>query len=171
MATKLSGSFRGLFVHLFAILLPFSFWKVWSIRLLLLLRFSFSYFLPWRPEHGPYCRSQNSFIFCWFHPSSSWRGAKKRMKMEKSMDAEWISTTAVRLILSPSREGNKKKRCWKIIFVASAFYEKERTNFENKKCPVEVKGHGVSPLVQRKIFFMADFSQQKKQRPTVIWSM
>ena len=40
-----------------------------------------------------------------FHPSSPCCGAKKRMKMKKkSMDAEGISTTAVRLTLSPSRE-------------------------------------------------------------------
>ena len=67
--------------------------------------------------------------------------------------------------------GMKKKKCWKIIIVISAFYEKERAYFGNKKCPVGVKGHGVSPLFQRKISFMADFSQQKRQGPTVMRSM
>ena len=38
--------------------------------------------------------------------------------------------------------GMKKKTCWKIIMFVSAFCEKERANFRNKKCPVGVKGHG-----------------------------
>ena len=60
-----------------------------------------------------------------------------------------------------------QKQCWKIIFI-SAFYEQERANFGNKKCPVGVKGHGVSPLIQQKIYFMADVFQQKRQGPTVM---
>ena len=65
----------------------------------------------------------------------------------------------------------KIKKCWKNIIFVSAFYEKERTNFGNKKCPVEVKGQVVSPLFQRKIFFIADFSQRKRQGPTVMRSI
>ena len=102
----------GLFLYtfFFAILWPFSFWKVQSIRHLFLLWFSFSFFLPWWPEYGINRGRQNSIIFCWFHSSWSWHRAKKRMKMEKSMDAEWILTTAVRLILSPSREEEWKRK-------------------------------------------------------------
>ena len=65
----------------------------------------------------------------------------------------------------------KKKKSWKIITFVSAFSEKEIANFGNKKCAVGVKGHGASPLFQRKIFFFADFSQQKRQGPTLIRSM
>ena len=63
----------------------------------------------------------------------------------------------------------KKKRCWKIIIFVSAFIEKERTNFGNKKCHGEVKGHGVSPPFQRKIFgnlFRGRFFSAKETRIT-----
>ena len=90
------------------------------------------------------------------------------MKIEKKMmDAKRVSTTAVRLMLSPSREGDATEKGWQIIFFVPAFYEKERKNCK-KKCRVGVKGHGVSVLFQWKILFKAEFSQQRRPGPMVM---
>ena len=104
--------------------------------------------------------SQTSIIFCWFHPSSSRRRAKNAWKWKIDgcrMNFNYCSKAQTKSIKGG---GMKKKRCWKIIIFVSAFYEKE-IKFWDQKCPVGIKGHGVSPPFQRKIFFMADFSQQR----------
>ena len=84
--------------------------------------------------------------------------------MEKSMDVEWISITAVKITLQSIKGGGmKKKRCLKIIIFVSAFCEKERKNW-NKKCPVGVKGHGVSPFFLQEDHFNGRFFPAKETR-------
>ena len=78
----------GLFCTLFAILWPFSFWKLRSVRHLFLLPFSFSFFLPWRPEYGINCGSKNSISVCWFDPLSPCRGHIKNAWKWKN---RWMS--------------------------------------------------------------------------------
>ena len=58
--------------------------------------------------------------------------------------------------------GMKKKRCWKIIIFISDF-KRKRENIWNKKCPVGVKGHGVSLLFQRRSFSWQIFPSKRDQ--------
>ena len=64
----------------------------------------------------------------------------------------------------------KKKKCWKIIIFVSAFYEKERTNFGYKSVLLGQRSRGKYAF-SKEDPFTADFSQQKRQGPTVMKSM
>ena len=154
----------------FAILWLFSSWNPRSVRHLFLLRFSFSFFLPWRPKYELKCRSQYSISFCWFHPSLQCRGAKKRMKMEKidgcRANLNYCSEARTK---SVKGGGMQKKRRWKIIIFVSAFSEKKRKKLEQKVPCWGQRSRGKS-LFRRKIIFLACFYQQKRQLPPVMRS-
>ena len=158
---ELSGSLRALFVHFLAVLMPFSFWKVRSIRHLFLLRFSFSFFLPWQPEYGINFSSQNSIIFCLLALQHRDTAIKNAWKWKKIDGCRTNFNYCVKAHTSPSREEDWKRKRWKIIIFVSAFYEKEGANFGNKKCPVGVKGHGVVHFFKERSFSWQTFFSKK----------
>ena len=108
------------------------------------------------------CSNQNSIILCWFYPSSSWRGDKKRMKVEKSTDAEWISTGAVRLVLIPSREVEWKRKCaGKSSSSSPHFMRKREQIFGTKSVLLGSKVTGRSAFSKEDLFYGRFFSAKE----------
>ena len=163
----LPGSFCTLFGHSMAIF----FLKTAEYKASIFAAVFFFIFPPMMTWAWAKLRKSKFYRLLLISSSSPCRGAKKRMKIEK-IDGCRMNFTCCSSSY-PAHQGRRNENekglenhhlCFRILG------ERERKIW-NKKCRVEVKGHWVSPLFQRKIIFKADFSPQKRPGPTVMRSM